>query len=99
MRKLSLFQIRTVYDLVSLKRLKIRHLILAENPVVANINFKKDIREMFPDLERLVSNINEPANTSILTIPPQFSLGLCFDSEFYQRRIAQKESYKWTMVS
>lgn len=53
------FQIRTVYDLVALKRLKIRHLILAENPVVANINFKKDIKEMFPDLERLVSKIEK----------------------------------------
>lgn len=49
------FQIRTVHELVSLKRLKIRHLILEGNPVVYNINYKRDIREMFPDLEKFVS--------------------------------------------
>lgn len=48
-------QIRTVYELVNVKRLKIRHLILTDNPVVANINYKRDIKEMFPDLEKLVS--------------------------------------------
>lgn len=49
------FQIRTVYDLVGLKRLKIRHLILTGNDVVENINFKKDIKELLPDLEKIVS--------------------------------------------
>lgn len=45
--------------MVALKRFKILHLMLADNPVVANINFKKDIKEMFPDLEKLVSKLIE----------------------------------------
>lgn len=44
-----------MYDLIGLKHLKIRHLQLADNPVVANLNFKKDILEMFSDLQKLVS--------------------------------------------
>lgn len=42
---------------MTLKRLKIRHLCLSGNPVVDNIGFKRDIMEMFPDLEKLVSEI------------------------------------------
>lgn len=66
-----LFQIRTIYDLAALKRLKIRHLILSDNPVVANIHFKKDMKEMFPDLEKLVS-VNEKKHKKLHRIMPFF---------------------------
>ena len=54
----DLFQIRTVHELVTLKRLKIRHLCLDGNSVAGNVGFKRDMMEMLPELEKLVSKPN-----------------------------------------
>lgn len=50
-----------------------RHLILTDNPVAANINYKRDIKEMFPDLEMLVSRV-ESVNKAENNRNNEFSL-------------------------
>lgn len=53
-KHLCSLQIRTVQELLSLKPYKIRHLCLSGNPVVNKMNYKRDILEIFPELEKLV---------------------------------------------